>query len=571
METNNLVRFLVILVITYYFSSQTQVSALKTLDLTGLNPLYVGAVSSLGDSLQSATISSSAGDLNGDGHEDIVIGAYQAQDNLIQTGLAYVIFGTGTGIPNVDFNSLTSSQGIRIRGGPNGGALGSSVESLGDVNADGIDDIGIGSFGIGTVYIIFGRKTGFSDIDVSNLSSSQGIKIIGGIGGYFGYMLKNVGDVNSDGVNDFIISAPLEPQSGIDYAGVVYVIFGQSNGLSSMDSNDLASLSITGRGFRILGGTIISYIGMSLNKAGDINKDGIVDLMIGTITVNCTSGAPRCGAVVVIYGSRSNVISDLEIDSLNLSRGFKIIGAQEEVSIGNINTIGPAGDVNNDGVDDIVLGVSNSRDSLSHENAGMAYIIYGKQGGFLNHIDLVHFPSSQGFTMKGNATDAYLGLSVASGDIDGDGLNDLLIGSPGVDSPSGPGAGIIYVIFGGQNIISNIDLADKNSLPLKMFAFYGEAPGVISYTGIILNIAKDLNGDGNNDIITIGVNKVYAIYSSKCDSGTSCTSLSPLCYAARGCSCGDTGLFLQDGVCTSQCSQGYYMNDSICQRKNYYF
>jgi len=104
-----------------------------------------------------------------------------------------------------------------------------------------------------------------------------------------------------------------------------------------------------------------------------------------------------------------------------------------------------------------------------------------------------------------------------------------------------------------------------------MFAFYGEISTEPSYLGIVLNIAKDLNGDGLNDIIAVSSTKVYVLYSNKCERGAKCSSLSPFCYAALGCSCGEAGLFFQDQECVSQCSQGYYINTPICECNTFYF
>lgn len=565
MKKNILSSYFIILYVIYSLNLSAVALPPNFIDASTLTPSEGAFVSYLGPLTQRPTVVTSAGDVNGDGHEDLIIAAILSLENSVSTGLAYIVFGTETGIPNIDYESMTTSQGIRIRGASSGANLGCAVEGVGDVSGDGIDDVMVGSSGKNTVYVIFGKTSGLTDFDVSNFDSSQGIKLEGQPSSYFGYAIQNVGDINSDGINDIMIS---DPRQGL--SGVMYVIFGRSSGLSPMAATDLDALGSTGRGFRIIGAGGNMYFGMSLSRAGDVNQDGVEDMMIGSILAPCSAGI-RCGAVVVVYGSKNSIIPDIQFSTLSLSQGFKIIGALSGHSVAFPYTMLSAGDCNNDGIDDLILGAPSTPDSFGNNNVGLAYVIYGKAGGLTSHINLATFSPSQGYKIKGKAADAYLGNSASRGDIDGDGNLDLVLVSSGANIPELQ-HGIIYVIFNGLNGSTDIDFANEASLPLRVLKIFvnGQFQSLTDY-GTIVKIANDLNGDGVNDIICTGTFGVYVIYGSKCERDTKCSSLPPLCYVSRGCVCGESDLFFQAGECVSQCSpQGYYVNTPICESKTFY-
>ena len=195
-----------------------------------------------------------------------------------------------SGFSDIDLASLTSTQGFKILGASSDDWSGRSLSSAGDFNGDGYSDLIIGASytyansraNAGTSYIIFGKASGFSDIDLASLTSIQGFKIIGAARNHYsGWSVKSAGDLNVDGFSDVIIGAQVvealqsDPISRTN-AGISYVIFGKANGFTDID---LASLTST-QGFKILGAASNDYSGGSAS-VGDFNGDGYNDIIIG--------------------------------------------------------------------------------------------------------------------------------------------------------------------------------------------------------------------------------------------------------------------------------------------------
>ena len=247
---------------------------------------------------------SAAGDVNGDGINDILIGAYWFNS---YAGWAYVVFGKGVSITN-DF-SLSAfvtgpTTGFRIMGPAGGDLFGFSVSNAGDVNGDGVDDIIMGAHATdvaadrieaGITYVIFGRRVtsagnAFTDIQLSTsaLPADVGFRILGARSyDYSGYSVSGAGDVNNDGVNDVIVGAFRADPPGLavdSMAGMAYVVFGKNLTGTSQSFGDVNLTDIvTGSslGFRILGAVPGGLCGISVSRAGDVNHDGISDVIVG--------------------------------------------------------------------------------------------------------------------------------------------------------------------------------------------------------------------------------------------------------------------------------------------------
>jgi hypothetical protein len=427
----------------------------------------------------------SAGDVNGDGYDDIIIGANGADAGGAGSGTSYIIFGKASGFSNIYLSSLTISQGFAIYGANNFGNIGSSVASAGDVNGDGYDDIIIGAYQAynggtycsGTSYIIFGKASGFSNIYLSSLTSTQGFAIYGAAAyDYSGGSVASAGDVNGDGYDDIIIGAYQADTASTD-SGTSYVVFGKASGFSNIY---LSSLTST-QGFAIYGAAVNDYSGISVASAGDVNGDRYGDIIIGADGAD--TGGAGSGISYVIFGKASG-FSNIYLSSLTLSQGFAVYGAAPSDHSGF--SVASAGDINSDGYDDIIIGADGT--DTGGSNSGTSYVIFGKASGFSN-IYLSSLTINQGFALYGGYYSYGLSSLASAGDVNGDGYDDIIIGSKS--------GGINCIILGKASSFSNIYLSSLTTS--QGFRVYGANADYYSYYSVAS--AGDVNGDGYDDFI----------------------------------------------------------------------
>ena len=438
-------------------------ASLELSSLNGTNGFVINGIDA-GD--ESGYSVSSAGDINNDGYDDIIIGAYGADPNGDYSGESYVVFGKAAGSysASLELSSLNGTNGFVINGIDAGDSSGVSVSSAGDINNDGYDDIIIGADGAdpngdysGESYVVFGKAAGSysASLELSSLNGTNGF-VINGIDGddYSGSSVSSAGDINNDGYDDIIIGAQSADPNG-DYSGESYVVFGKATGFSA--SLGLSSLNGT-NGFVINGIDAYDYSGFSVSSAGDINNDGYDDIIIGAYLADPNSD--DAGESYVVFGKAAGSYSaSLELSTLDGTNGFVINGIDGYDNSGF--SVSSAGDINNDGYDDIIIG-ARFADPNGDDASGESYVVFGKASGtYSASLELSSLNGTNGFVING--IDAYdnSGYSVSSaGDINNDGYDDIIIGAYLAD-PNGDDAGESYVVFGQSEFdAASVNLSD---------------------------------------------------------------------------------------------------------------
>ena len=417
---------------------------------------------------------SNAGDINGDGIDDFVVGAWGYES---EKGRSYVIFGSrNTWNNSIALSSLNGTNGFKIDGENNGDRAGQLISAAGDINGDGIDDLLIGALVKGRSYVVFGSRNKWnSTMTLTGLNGVNGFKIDAEMGGNVG-SVSNAGDINDDGIDDLLIGSDMYGGA----RGRSYVVFGSKNGWSSVLS--LSTLNGT-NGFKIDGENGGDYSSHSVSNAGDINGDGIDDLVIGAFYA-APSGKFNAGKSYVVFGSRDRWDSVIALASLNGTNGFKIDGENAN-DMSGISVSG-AGDVNGDGIDDLVVGAT------GHGYVGRGYVIFGSKSVWKNTLALNSLDGTNGFKIDGEGR---TGASVSNaGDINGDGIDDLIVAAPGYENSKGRS----YVIFGSKNVWSST-LVASNLNGINGFKVDGENEADIS--GESVSNAGDINGDGISDLV----------------------------------------------------------------------
>ncbi len=251
---------------------------------------------------------SEAGDVNGDGIDDLLIGAWGGSTGY--AGESFVVFGKASGwAASLDLSTLDGTTGFRLDGVAAADYSGKAVGAAGDVNGDGFDDILIGAYkaasAAGHSYVVFGQASGWAaSLDLSDLDGTTGFRIDGIDGSdRSGRSVSGAGDVNGDGFDDLIVGA-----QGANTGGASYVVFGQASGWAA--SFDLSTLDGS-TGFRLDGIDAADDAGRSVSAAGDVNGDGFDDLMVGAWGGDPDGNAAAGESYVVFGGDFTHSVTHL--------------------------------------------------------------------------------------------------------------------------------------------------------------------------------------------------------------------------------------------------------------------
>jgi len=371
--------------------------------------------------------------------------------------------------------------------------------AVGDFNDDGIDDLLIGARfadgpddlrdNAGEAYMIFGSHDLLSTIDLAE--GQQDLTIFGDKPGDNLGMGVAAADLNDDGVDDIIVSAPMsEGIQDPDYRtdrGEAYVIFGGADlpGTIDIAKGEQDVTIIAAEGFSLMGDSMAT---------GDINDDDIADLVLGAVFAGRVPGSPHggprteLGEVYVIFGSPTLSGS---ISIPEKQQDFTISGPEQYSELGDAMAVG---DVNGDGIDDIIA-VAEAADAPdgSRPNTGIVYVVFGSA----NLGDMVDIAKDeQDVTILGARANDALGFCAASGDVNGDDIDDILLVAQRADAAGGSRdtSGEAYVVLGSPNLGGTIDtLAGDQDITI----FGAEAHDLLSSC----LAGHDVNGDGIGDII----------------------------------------------------------------------
>jgi hypothetical protein len=337
------------------------------------------------------TAVASAGDVNGDGYSDLLVGSPNRTNDqgAAEAGRAELFLGGPDG--------LATTAAWRVDGTA-GQHVGRSVASAGDVDGDGFDDVLVGAPGAafpapiaGRVWLYFGSAAGLAS------QPDRELVDIAQAGSLFGICARSAGDVNGDGFADIVVGAT-NRSGATENGGTAFLYLGSPAGPGSSPSWTAES------------DTQHAAFGLSLGTAGDVNGDGYDDVVVGAYAWAIWSGpfSTSFGRAYVFHGSAAG---------LSPTPALVLTGG---VADDYGYSVGAAGDVNGDGYDDVIIGAPERAALFADQGAAMVH--YGSAAGL---------SPTAAWTILGSNGTQLLGSSVAgAGDVNGDGYADVIVGVP---------------------------------------------------------------------------------------------------------------------------------------------
>jgi hypothetical protein len=392
------------------------------------------------------------GDTDGDGYADLVVGAFGMDvGGNSDAGAAYLFKGSASGIE--------TTSAVKWEGEAADERLGLNWDTA-DLNGDGYADVIIGvpnrNSDKGTVLIFDGSSTGVPSTPSTTISGFSD-------GERFGFAVSKGGDINADGFDDLIVGAPTYDITGLENVGATYVFLGSADSVPTSPSNTVSGQYDNGT------------LGACVSSAGDVNGDGFDDVITTSIGVD-----NRRGAAFIYEGSASG---------MSTVASTVLAGSAEDDVFGAFCT--SAGDIDNDGFSDILIG------AIGYEDySGGVFVYYGSDTGIPSTADQVF----QGTPLEHDET----ALIARVGDLNDDGFDDVAIGS--------------YFVNGFDGVLNIHNGSASGASPTADDTLSG-AVGSGEYFGVVLP-SRDINGDGYPDLIVASpgydsfTGRVYIFYGS---------------------------------------------------------
>ena len=427
------------------------------------------------------TAISHVGDVDGDGLDDVMTTSSRG---------AHVVFGR-PGSASIDIDAL-GADGFRITHGTNEYDY-TLATGAGDINGDGLADLVVADppyvAGPPAVYVVFG-KADSNDVDLQALGSGGFVITSQSPRTEEPWHVAHAGDVDGDGLGDVVLSSSFFATfpGGIDpqffpYVGLSYVIFGRP-GTTPVSLDSFGSDGFVVNTESVHQPSQQEGSSWNLAAAGDVNGDGLGDIVMGNALVD-VGALEDAGMSLVIFGKADGATVDISFLGTD---GFAILGANTNDWAGFV--AGP-GDVDGDGRNDLLVGAINAG------GTGRAYVVFGKADP--SDVDLAALLDG-GFAIEGEHANSSLGIVGGAGDVDCDGLDDVIVGAPHAEIDRET-SGRAYVVFGK----SNTDPIDTMRLGLSGFALDGvptpRTPWIGSNAGGSVGGGGDFDGDGTPDIL----------------------------------------------------------------------